>query len=286
MTTLPISSRDGKRKILPYRSVMDVQYHTLPKEHVEYNKHSAMDRKQLLFNVSLMDVLTAPNDDLLDYYYQLLERYYPDSKVRLDFVPNLLSTYGYQEVEPVEKPSSDRIRIGMVTTGAAPYDVLMIHEVLQKIKTKYGKKVELIFFGWNGKLSNQELLKELEFTYYKPVKFLDYFDKLKKLALDIALIPVQNIPFNTHGKSSSKYLEFAVYGIPVIASNIEPYASVVQHQETGFLVENSDEWLEIIGQLIDNDELRKSVGANALKHVWKAFSYTNSTINYLQNVFF
>lgn len=263
---------------------LDCNLHAMPKQHLDYPKISQEHKRQLLNNIAKMDMITGANEGLLDYYDELIDEHFPKSKVLMEYIPNLISQYGYQEVEPLTKNETGKVTIGIVGSGATSYDILSIAEVLKELKEK--DKVELVLFGWNGKLpGGDQPLKDIEFTYQKSVSFLDYFDQLNNLALDIALIPARRIPFNTHGKSFIKYLEYAVFAIPVVATDSEPYREVIEDGETGFLVRTPEEWLETINKLIDEPELRTRIGKSALKQAWRNYSYTNRTMKVYQEVF-
>lgn len=79
---------------------------------------------------------------------------------------------------------------------------------------------------------------------------------------DIGLAPLTPGVFN-RSKSAIKALEYAALGIPVIASDIEPYRDFVVHGVTGFLVRYDHEWLKYLGELAADDDLRESMGAKA-----------------------
>jgi glycosyltransferase involved in cell wall biosynthesis len=54
-------------------------------------------------------------------------------------------------------------------------------------------------------------------------------------------------------------------GIPLIASNIRPYAEWIDHGRTGFLVPNNrqHEWGRYLGALIQDKDLRRKIGLAA-----------------------
>ena len=284
--TYILKALKAQNKDVQFVMDLDCNLHAMPKEHLDYSKITKENRKQLLTNIAKMDIVTGANEGILEYYDGLLDRYHPNSDVFMEYVPNLISQFGYQEVEPLSRNETDTVRIGIIGTGATAYDTLSIVDVLKDVKEKYEDKVELILFGWNGKSPGGELpLKDVSFTYEKSVSFLDYFDKLKELKLDIALFPSKKIPFNTHGKSFINYLETAVYAIPAIVSRLPPFTEAIEHEETGFLVETPEEWMTAIDKLIEDPKLRERVGKSALKQAWRNFSFTNRTVKIYQEVF-
>jgi len=265
---------------------MDTNIHALPKQHFKYLKISGDQKKQLLSNLAQMDMVTGVSKELLVYYDALLERYYPSSEVAMEYLPNLISRFGYQEIEPIQAKGGEKIRIGIIGTSANYYDTLSILEVLQKLDATYGDEIELVLFGWDGSLPRMKnVLDGFRFAYQKPVGLLNYFHTLHNLALDIALIPFKNIAFNTHGKSFIRYLEFAVSGVPVIASNHVPFKRIIRHGETGFLADSTQDWLEAVGVLINQLELRERIGINALKDTWRNYSFTHDKLKAYQDVF-
>ncbi|MBL4575807.1 MAG: glycosyltransferase family 4 protein [Opitutaceae bacterium] len=284
--TYILKALKAKNNRLQFVMDLDNNINAIPKEHLDYTKITKEAKAHLLSNIAKMDILTGASEGILEYYDRLIERYHPNSEVEMEFIPNLVSRFGYQEAEPLSKNKTDIVRIGIIGTGATAYDTLSIIDVLKELKEKHEDKIELIFFGWNGKLPNrEEPLKDIPFTYVKSVSFLDYFDQLNKLELDIALLPSKKIPFNTHGKSFIKALEFAVFAIPVVATDLAPYNEVIENKETGFLVKEQKQWIAVLDQLIEDKKLRDRIGKSALKEAWRSFSFTGQTMQIYQEVF-
>lgn len=93
------------------------------------------------------------------------------------------------------------------------------------------------------------IVKEPE-AYYRAIDF------------DIGLCPLADSEFN-NSKSNIKAVEYAARGIPVIASDCEPYRGFVQHGVNGFLVRYEHEWLKYLSELAADDGLREQMGAAA-----------------------
>lgn len=81
---------------------------------------------------------------------------------------------------------------------------------------------------------------------------------LRSIGFDIGLAPLRDTEF-ARSKSPLKALEYGALGIPVVASNVEPYASYVRHGETGFLCGSPREWREALDALLD-PKLRHRMG--------------------------
>lgn len=284
---------------------LDTNFHVLPKEHPGYNNlnrdthplgNVAKRKKTLLSNIAAMDMVTGVSEELLNYYEAKIDKHFPQSKVRLEYFPNLISQFSYQNIKTIKRNDTDRFKIGMIGNYSTFYDILSIKDVLVEINEKYGDKVELILFGWNGEInSSEEPLKGIEFTHVNSVNFADYhkngellkgyFSMLNDLQLDLALLPMLDIPFNKAGKSPIKYLELAAYDIPVIASNILPYKEVIDDGENGLLAGTTEEWISKIEALIEDRNIRLEIGRNGFKHAWRTYSYTTRNLELLQDIF-
>jgi glycosyltransferase involved in cell wall biosynthesis len=97
---------------------------------------------------------------------------------------------------------------------------------------------------------------------------------------DVWCAPYRDTQFNA-SKYPTKFLESSVLGIPLIASDIEPYRRVIRHGENGFLVKYEHEWGRYLKRLADDPELRQRIGMTArgeasgsimqaLHHQWEA----------------
>lgn len=79
---------------------------------------------------------------------------------------------------------------------------------------------------------------------------------------DIGLAPLVDDRFNAC-KSDLKYLEYAMVGLPVIASNVETYSETIVHGETGFLAKTPKDWIKYLRMLVEDAELRERIGRAA-----------------------
>jgi glycosyltransferase involved in cell wall biosynthesis len=89
----------------------------------------------------------------------------------------------------------------------------------------------------------------------------------RMIDFDIGICPLLDTQF-ARSKSHVKALEYMARGMPVIASDVEPYRRFIKHGETGFLVKAEHEWLSALSELAGDDKLRAEMGANA--HAWAA----------------
>ena len=77
-----------------------------------------------------------------------------------------------------------------------------------------------------------------------------YFDMIHHVRADVAVAPLQPQSFN-EAKSPIKWLEATLIGIPVVASDMEPYASVISDGASGALVPpDGDAWFAAIEAML------------------------------------
>lgn len=114
--------------------------------------------------------------------------------------------------------------------------------------------------NWDQMLyADWKQINDDEHGYYQMIDF------------EIGLAPVKDTVF-ARSKSALKALEYNARGIPVIASDVQPYREYILHGENGFLVKHPHEWMKYIRLLADNPDLRKEMGERGK---WRAQYYTH-----------
>lgn len=93
-------------------------------------------------------------------------------------------------------------------------------------------------------------------------RLIDYY---MSIDFDIGLAPLVPSVFN-RSKSHIKALEYAALGIPVIAADVGPYRDFVIDGVTGFLVSRPHEWEQRLRDLVNDHDMRESMGAKAREH--------------------
>jgi glycosyltransferase involved in cell wall biosynthesis len=144
------------------------------------------------------------------------------------------------------------------------------------------KNVKLLLLGHINipnslKLFSSKILKK---------KYVDW-KKLPELiaSVDINISPIQENIFNS-AKSENKWVEAALVKVPTIASDFGIFKKVIQHNVTGLLCKNQEEWYKELKALILDENLRKKIGSkafevckneyNSLKTAYKITNYVNS----------
>lgn len=265
---------------------MELNYHELPEYHPDFTKLRPELKDTLIANLSKVDLFCAPNNPIINYYNDLVQKHEEEFLLYFERYPNLLSNYTYEEIGQIKQNGTDKVRIGVILDASQGNDLKTIEKPIVTLLEKHKDKIEIILFGWSKKIADQyELLKDLRITYEKPVSFPDYHNRLNSLAFDIGLLPFVDNSFNVSGKTLNRFLDFSANMVPVVATKMLPYEKVIKDGENGFIAGNEEEWITKIERLISDVQLRKDIGNYAQKIAWENFSYTPKALQRLQNIF-
>lgn len=207
--------------------------------------------------------ILALNADLITVSSEPLKRKLSGLNSVIQVIPNALNEEVWQIDSPIPQ-AKDTSDIGILYMGTRTHgrDLAMIETSLRKVKKKFGNKVRFDVIG----VSSESLDSSLYNVITPPVaEYPDFVAWLKSMAhrWSIGLTPLANTSFN-ECKSYIKYLDYSGLGLVSVCSKTTPYEAVVQHGINGFLVENDeDSWYDVLVRLIEDDNLRKSVSANA-----------------------
>ena len=161
-------------------------------------------------------------------------------------------------------------------------DIEMIKPALVRILKKF-KNVKLLFFGL---LNISNFSDEFPFQIFnKP--FVNWKELPEIISnIDINIAPIEKNTFNA-AKSENKWVEAALVKVPTIASNFGAFRQVIKHNETGLLCSDINDWYLSLKELINNKELRKTIGENAYNLCKTNYNtiYSGRKLSYFINSF-
>jgi processive 1,2-diacylglycerol beta-glucosyltransferase len=118
--------------------------------------------------------------------------------------------------------------------------------------------------------------------FTKRVPYQEFIRMLLAGGYQFSIVPlgadedVESIFFN-NCKNPFKYLNYGSVGIPGIYSTAKIYTDVVNHNDTGLLVNNSfGDWYSALVKMADNTELRQRISRNAFIDVCSNHDIKNS----------
>lgn len=173
----------------------------------------------------------------------------------------------------IDRPKRDRVTVGWAGGDSHQRDLEMVKPRLKRFFER-NPDVDFHTIGWGSQRRPEDFPPHMRrnvvpnplhtmgvpYTHsgWSP-RVQDYY---KKIDFDIGLAPLVPSVFN-RSKSHIKALEYAALGIPVIASDSEPYREFVVDGVTGFLVKYDHEWDSRLRDLVNDEAMRAEMGAAA-----------------------
>lgn len=237
------------------RLVMDLDddyFHLDPSNAVAYQLWSdPVLRQGLVDNIAISDTVTCCSEPLA----AILREYHDDVRV----VPNGLPA---QYLGEVRDYNSEQLSVGWAGTSSTMNELPEVVRALNRIadyRRPGGVVVRLVGIDPNTAIRCGLKGKRLGALGWVE-NFGHYLQAVS--AFDVWVAPYRDIAFN-RAKFATKFLEASMLGIPLIASDIEPYRRVIRHGENGFLVKHEHQWGKYLKYLADDPGLRQRIGMAA-----------------------
>lgn len=181
----------------------------------------------------------------------------------------------------LERPRRDRVTIGWAGGDSHFTDMTWFAPIFKRFMTR-NPHVDLHTIGWaSPKPLAQYAPHQRPFVNYNPLHEMGVpfrhtpwvnttvqdgpFGYYRNIDFDIGLAPLAPMTFN-RSKSAIKALEYAALGIPVVATDCEPYRPFVIDGVTGFLIRREHEWGARLRDLVNDTAMREEMGAKAKEH--------------------
>ena len=144
--------------------------------------------------------------------------------------------------------------------------------VLIKLKEKYEEKIDFKVIG-DPVYCNSDLgINGMAWDNSKEVEFFNM--------LDIGVMPLPEDEW-TKGKCGMKGLLYMSVNTPAVMSSVGMNSEIIANGINGFLADTPEEWFEVLSKLIEDDNLRKSIGLAGRKTVEEKYSMNSQKEKYL-----
>ena len=145
--------------------------------------------------------------------------------------------------------------------------------VLKQLQNKYPNKIEIHVIG-QGNYSHPDInIVSKNWSAQTEVDDLNKFD--------IGIMPLPNDEW-VKGKCGLKGLSYMACGVATVMSAVGVNTNIIEQGKNGFVVSSDEEWVSILSQLIENAELRCTIGNNGRKTVVDNYSVQANKIKYLE----
>jgi len=165
-------------------------------------------------------------------------------------VPNRLSTVWLGHTS--RRNRGPKPRVGWVGAMQHQGDLELVEPVIEAL----AGEVDFVFMG----MATERIRRHLA-EFHQPVNWVDYPATMAALDLDIALAPLEQLPFN-EAKSNLRLLEYGIFGWPVVCTDIYPY----RHDAAPVtrVANEPDAWIAAIRALA-GDPSRRATEGDALQ---------------------
>ncbi len=231
---------------------------SLPEDHPE--------RKDHVYTSAILPMIQAVLEaDLVTVSTQKLKDTLINLNKNISVIPNFLDDRLWQLTTPKKKEPDDPVLIGYMGSSSHEPDLRIISTAILYLLDKYPEKIKFHFWGIQppDNLDQHVQVSWSPSVTYNYREFAEYF---QKQTADIWLAPLVDNLFN-RCKSGIKYLEYTALGAPGVFSNFEPYNSIINHGQDGFLASSETDWIEYASTLIEDDQLRMKMAMNAQDNV-------------------
>lgn len=212
--------------------------------------------------IGLCDHVLAGNNHLADYARQF--------NGNVTVIPTTIDTAEYVGVPRSMHGPTTIGWSGSITTiqhfkGAVP--------ALQVIKDRFLKQVDIQVIGDQGYQEPTIGVQGRPWRKESEVSDLSRFD--------IGIMPLPDDPW-AKGKCGLKGLQYMGLGIPTIMSPVGVNTEIIQDGVNGFLAGSTQEWVDKLARLIEDPELRRTMGIAARRTVEERYSVNAWKDRYLQ----
>ena len=187
-----------------------------------------------------------------------LAELYKNFNKRIYVVENCIDTALWH----TKTKKSDDVKIGWMGGGTHREDLEIIKEVIFETLDEHQNTTFNILHGVPEFFKEHPRIKtDLSF------RSIDKYPQwVMKSNFDIGVAPLVDNNFN-RGKSNLRWLEYSAMGIPTVASALPHFTQSIKHGETGYIAKTKDEWKYNLKRLIEDADLRHSIGLNARKEI-------------------
>lgn len=212
-------------------------------------------------NASLANLVTVTNEVLAN----VMRKYNPNVAVIPNFIEekyidmpslDIIANQGTPEEFNLSETMRENNFVSVAYQGSETHrkDFELIRDQLILLNDK-NPKLRYIFQGARYDIPHVHIpwISNDMQRYYQHINY------------DIGIAPLASTNFN-NSKSYIKALEYAARGIPIVASDEPPYHDFVKHGETGFLFKHPYQFKKYVQQLIDDEAMRKEMGAKAKEY--------------------
>jgi glycosyltransferase involved in cell wall biosynthesis len=157
--------------------------------------------------------------------------------------------------------NDNKIVIGWTGTFSSKPYLDLLRNVFLKLHEKYDFRLRVI-----GNFDYEFPEIDLEVIQWSKNNEVDDLQ-----CIDIGVYPLVDDSW-VLGKSGLKAIQYMAFGLPTVATHVGTTPRIIQHKVNGWLVKTDAEWIDALGTLLKDCELRRQLGEAARKTVVDNYS--------------
>lgn len=170
----------------------------------------------------------------------------------------------------VKDQQTGRVSIGWTGTHSTLHYLDEIYPVIQRLEQDY----DFDFIVIADKAPDVKL-KSLKFIPWQAATEIDDL-----LRMNIGIMPLSDDIW-ARGKCGFKAIQYMALGIPALASPVGVNGTIIQHGQNGMLCSTPDDWYKALRELLDDANLRTTLGKAARERIEGGYSVAASTSTFM-----
>ena len=172
----------------------------------------------------------------------------------------------------LEKSQSEKITIGWTGSHSTIKYLSLVEKVIQRLEKKISN-LEFIVIADTKPLLNISSLHFIPWSKENEVESL--------LKIDIGIMPLTDDLW-AKGKCGFKALQYMALQIPVVASPVGINNKIIDPGINGFFASSEQEWIISLTKLLQDAQLRYTMGKQGREKILKGYSVNSNTQNFLR----
>lgn len=240
--------------------------HVILRMLISMNKHIIYDWDDAIFALPPSDIVkagkvkkkrrslnyTLSNSSLIICGNKFLEAYTKSFNENTAIIPTPVNSVTF---EPHQKSDSPTINVGWIGRSENLTYLTQLKDSFTKLEDLYKNNIRFrIVCDKPLYIDNVNNIDNIEWTLADELTNINSFD--------IGIMPLDNTDWS-RGKCAFKLLQYMAAGIPCVASPVGANTEVIRHGYNGLLANSSDDWVECIKSLIEDQSKRQFLAKNA-----------------------
>ena len=180
---------------------------------------------------------------------------------QIKLIPTVVDHHKYKKTSRL---SRDILTIGWIGSPSTQRYVIDIATELQKIYKKHPFRLLLVGATSDAYIHFPKL--DVDIREWNEETEIESINDM-----DIGIMPLKDGPWEK-GKCGYKLIQYMACGVPVVASDVGVNRSIIENEESGFLVNEKEEWVHLLLRLLESPALRHEKGENGREIVIKKYS--------------